>query len=98
MNMRRTTHVLLVLIFAMLVAIWARLPASHLALAEEPATNRPIFGDYVGFAVDASGFYLLEPGRNRLFHYNQQGRLLQTYTIRTLGEDFKVNYGHRTEE
>ena len=98
MNTRRTTNLLLALICAMLVVIWARLPAGHVALAEEPAGSRPIFGDYVGFAVDPSGFYLLEPGRNHLFHYNQQGRLLQTYTIRTLGEDFKVNYGHHTEE
>ncbi len=95
MNTRRVTNLLLVLIFGALVAIWTRLPSTGTALAEDDTARRPVFGDYVGFAVDNSGLYLLEPGRNHLFHYNQQGRLLQTYEIRALGEDFKVSYGRR---
>ena len=96
MNTRRFTNVMLLLIFAALVAVWARLPsAGGAALAEEDAgARRPIFGDYVGFAVDNGGFYILEPGKNQLYHYDRRGRVLQVYSIKTLGEDFKVSYGH----
>ena len=90
---RRFTNVLLGLIFAALVAIWMRLPSVATALAEEPS-QRPVFGDYVGFAVDNGGFFILEPRKNRLYRYDRRGRVLQVYDIRALGEDFKVTYGH----
>ena len=93
MSTRRFTNVLLVLIFGTLVAIWTRLPSTGTALAEDDAARRPVFGDYVGFAVDNGGFFILEPGKNRLYHYDRRGRVLQTYDIRTLGQDFKVSYG-----
>ena len=95
MNTRRFTNVMLLLIVAALVAVWARLPSTGgVVLAAEEAAHRPVFGDYVGFAVDNAGFYILDPGKNQIYHYDQRGRVLQVYSIKTLGEDFKVSYGH----
>ena len=105
MMTRRFTNVMLILIFAALVAVWARLPNGGVAgqagvlsvgtaLAAEEAAHRPVFGDYVGFAVDNAGFYILDPGKNQIYHYDQRGRVLQVYDIRELGQDFKVSYGH----
>ena len=96
MNTRRFTNVMLLLIFAALVAVWARLPGG-IATAEEETAHRPVFGDYVGFAVDKGGFFILEPRKNQLYRYDRRGRVLQVYDIRELGKDFKVSYGHAGE-
>ena len=89
----RLTNVLLALIVGVLLALWARLP-SHAAAADEPGARRPVFGDYVGFAVDNGGFFILDPSKNQLYHYDRRGRMLQVYGIQTLGEDLKVTRGH----
>ena len=93
MATRRLTNLLLALIFGVLLAMWARLPP-RLAMAEDIGARRPIFGDYVGFAVDNGGFFILEPRKNQLYRYDRRGRVLQVYDIRELGQDFKVSYGH----
>ena len=93
MTARRFTNMMLVLIFAALVAVWARLPAMGAAMAEDE-TRKPVFGDYVGFAVDNGGFFILEPRKNQMYRYDRRGRVLQVYDIRELGQDFKVSYGH----
>ena len=95
MSARRFTQVMLLLIFAALVAVWARLPSTGgVVLAAEEAARKPVFGDYVGFAVDNGGFFILEPRKNQLYRYDRRGRVLQVYDIRELGQDFKVSYGH----
>lgn len=94
MATHRMTNVLLTLIVGALVAIVARLPGPTASAAEEP--RRPAFGDYVGFAVDNGGFFILDPRKNQMYRYDRRGRVLQIYDIRTLGEDFKVSYGSHT--
>ena len=92
MATRRFTNTLLLLIFAALVGIWLRLPTVATALADE-AVRAPVTGEYVGFAVDNAGFFILDPRKSRMYRYDRRGRVAQTYEIRAFGEDFKVNYG-----
>ena len=95
MKTHQFTNVMLVLVFAALMAVWARLPSTGgVVLATEEAARKPVFGDYVGFAVDNGGFFILEPRKNQLYRYDRRGRVLQVYDIRELGQDFKVSYGH----
>ena len=94
MGTRRCTNVLLVLILGVLLAVWARLPGGIATAEEDAGAHRPVFGDYVGFAVDNGGFFILEPRKNQMYRYDRRGRVLQVYDIRELGQDFKVSYGH----